>query len=172
MIESSLPRSNYYRAHSPQWASRPLSGAGAAKQGGRFNRPGVQALYLSDSPKTALAEYQQLGPLLPPCTLVSYHIAINKVVDFSGGFDASCWTPLWADWDCQWRQLATVDRIEPPSWLLGDDVRRLGFTALLFPSVVCSGTNLALFTESIEPNDVLEVYDPDGKLPRNRKSWT
>ena len=33
------------------------NGAGATQNGGRFNRPEVEALYLSDGPETALAEY-------------------------------------------------------------------------------------------------------------------
>ncbi|WP_245470224.1 hypothetical protein [Mesorhizobium sp. M7A.F.Ca.MR.362.00.0.0] len=31
----------------PKWAFLPTSGAGAAIDGGRFNRPGVEALYLT-----------------------------------------------------------------------------------------------------------------------------
>ncbi|MDS1140796.1 RES family NAD+ phosphorylase [Pusillimonas sp. SM2304] len=37
----------YYRVITPAYAGTPLSGAGAARQGGRFNRPGQEALYLS-----------------------------------------------------------------------------------------------------------------------------
>jgi hypothetical protein len=49
----------FHRYHTPKWASRPTSGAGAAAEGGRFNRPGVEALYLSRAPQTALEEYKQ-----------------------------------------------------------------------------------------------------------------
>ena len=41
------PGTTLFRAHTPQWASRPTSGAGAAAKGGRFNREGIEALYLS-----------------------------------------------------------------------------------------------------------------------------
>jgi len=41
------PAQIFYRFNTPRWAYRPTSGAGAAKVGGRFNRPGVDALYLS-----------------------------------------------------------------------------------------------------------------------------
>ena len=60
------PGTTPYRAHTPQWASRPTSGAGAAAKGGRFNREGVEALYLSLDEVTALREYQQTSPFLPP----------------------------------------------------------------------------------------------------------
>jgi len=47
MILSSLNASELYRAHTPRWSFAPLSGAGAAVQGGRFNRKGIEALYLT-----------------------------------------------------------------------------------------------------------------------------
>jgi RES domain-containing protein len=50
------PGTTLFRALTPQWASRPTSGAGAATRGGRFNREGVEALYLSLDEVTALRE--------------------------------------------------------------------------------------------------------------------
>lgn len=69
-----------YRALSPVWAREPLSGAGAAKFGGRFNPMGVPALYTSLSPMTALREANQVGNL-QPTTLVSYEVEIERVFD-------------------------------------------------------------------------------------------
>lgn len=43
----------------PKWAYRPLSGAGAALHGGRFNAPGTEALYISEDYITAICEYEQ-----------------------------------------------------------------------------------------------------------------
>jgi RES domain-containing protein len=74
-----------YRIHNPRWAYLPTSGAGAAKHGGRANRPGVEALYLSSDVDTALAEYQQAAPVLPPGTIVSYTVSLSKIADFSAG---------------------------------------------------------------------------------------
>lgn len=34
-----------------------------------------------------------------------------------------------------------------------------------------SGTNLVLYTETLTENDRLEVYDPQGDLPRDGRSW-
>jgi RES domain-containing protein len=53
-----------YRVHDPKWAFAPTSGAGAGKYGGRANRPGVNAIYLSLDLATALAEYRQTDALL------------------------------------------------------------------------------------------------------------
>jgi len=47
-----------YRAHHPGWAWAPDSGEGARLLGGRFNRPGVAALYTSQRPETAWLEAQ------------------------------------------------------------------------------------------------------------------
>nr|WP_268238075.1 RES domain-containing protein [Caballeronia grimmiae] len=57
MILTDLPKgTTLYRAHTPRWAARPMSGAGAALKGGRFNREGVEALYLSLEVLTALRD--------------------------------------------------------------------------------------------------------------------
>ena len=64
-IVSIGPDAIFYRYLTPKWAFVPLSGAGAASEGGRFNRAGVEALYLSLPPQTALEEYRQdYGPAL------------------------------------------------------------------------------------------------------------
>ena len=51
-------------------------GHGAATHGGRANRTGTLALYLALEPETAVCEYQQLSPLMPPGTLVSYTVRL------------------------------------------------------------------------------------------------
>ena len=66
------PDAVFHRYLTPKWAADPLSGAGAAIGGGRFNRPGVAALYLSVEPATALDEYAQGSSIVPPATLVAY----------------------------------------------------------------------------------------------------
>ena len=59
-----------YRMHTSKWASTPTSGAGAATHGGRANRPGTHALSMALEADTAVSEYQQVSPLMPPGTLV------------------------------------------------------------------------------------------------------
>lgn len=66
MIYTALTSLTAYRVLHPKWAFSPTSGEGAAKYGGRANRPGIAALYLSLDPETALAEYKQVDTLLPP----------------------------------------------------------------------------------------------------------
>lgn len=160
-----------YRVHTPRWAHAPLSGAGAARHGGRANRPGVAALYLSLQLETALAEYQQLSPLMPPGLMVSYTIQLGPVIDLGSGIDAS-WDPLWYDFYCDWRALHFDKAVEPPSWVLGDMALAAGAKGILFSSVLTAGTNLVLYTEQLDATDILSVYDPDGGLPRDQRSWT
>ena len=95
MILTRLFNLTVYRMHLPKWAVAPTSGDGAARHGGRANRPGVSALYLALDIETAIKDYQQTSSLLPPGTLVSYQVTVEPVVDFSAGFVSSHWDPLW-----------------------------------------------------------------------------
>ena len=135
MILVDLPAGQtLYRAHTPKWASQPLSGAGAAMQGGRFNRPGIPALYLSLEIETAAAEYQQTSSLLPPATLCSYVARLSPLVDLRQLRAGAPWDPLWQDWREDWRALYFDQHVEPPSWVLSDLVRAQGCTGIIFPS--------------------------------------
>lgn len=161
----------FYRMHSPKWAFKPTSGAGSAKHGGRFNRPGVEGLYLAAETQTAIEEYRQLSSQLPPGLLVSYEVNLTQVADFSKGFDPNQWPPLWEDFSCDWRALA-LNKIEPPTWVMGDSVLAAGWKGILFPSDKNKGgTNLLVFTSALGAGDVLSANDPKGDLPKNQDSW-
>lgn len=166
------PDAVFHRYLTPKWASDPLSGAGAAIGGGRFNRPGVAALYLSVEPATALDEYAQGSSIVPPATLVAYRATLDEVADLSAGYDPALWSPAWADWGCDWRWIARVEKKTPPSWTLSDEVIRAGCRGLLFPSTKHpGGTNLVIFGANLTAEDRLAVHDPDGRLPRDTSSW-
>ncbi|OYW18670.1 MAG: RES protein [Burkholderiales bacterium 12-64-5] len=166
------PASVLFRAHTPQWASRPLSGAGAAARGGRFNREGVQALYLSFDEVTALREYQQTSPFLPPCTMVSYTVTLTRLVDLRQLHRGAPWDDLWHDWCEDWRQLKFDQHIEPPSWVLGDMVIEAGSPGIIFPSLTHeAGINLVVYVGQLAEPDSITVNDPDGRLPIDRSSW-
>lgn len=162
-----------YRMHVPRWAVAPASGAGAGKHGGRANRPGVDALYLALETETAIREYQQVSTLLPPGTLTSYQLTAAPVVDFTAGYSASGWEPIWEDFYCDWRELWFNQRVEPPSWVVGDTVIAAGAKGILFPSRLAKGgTNLVLFTHMLAASDVLDVFDPGKALPQTQASWS
>ena len=70
-----------YRAHNPRWNWAPISGEGARRYGGRFNRIGVPALYTSLSPVTAMREVSLIGRPLQPITLCAYEVDAEPVFD-------------------------------------------------------------------------------------------
>lgn len=172
MILSSLKATALYRAHAPRWSFAPLSGAGAAVQGGRFNRKGVEALYLSLETETTLAEYQHVSPLLEPCLLTSYIVSVSRLVDLRHLDGSEGWDPLWMDWDTDWRNFAFNLHIEPPTWVLGDLVREAGYAGILFPSVVNrGGTNIVMYQDVFASGDSISVHDPSHDLPKDQSSW-
>lgn len=159
-----------YRVHQPKWAFAPTSGAGAGTHGGRANRPGVNALYLSLELETALAEYKQVDALLPPALMITYQVNVDPIVDFRGGFSNE-WDPIWQDFYCDWRNLYFNQNIEPPSWVIGDLVFSARAKGVLFNSAITGGTNLVIYTEALTAGDAIDVYDPHNALPKNQKSW-
>ena len=172
MILTNLGPLTAYRMHTPKWASTPTSGAGAATHGGRANRPGTNALYLALEADTAVREYQQVSPLMPPGTLVSYTVSVEAVVDFRRGYDSTAWSPLWEEFYCDWRDLWFNQRVEPPSWVLADEALAAGARGILFASRIApGGVNLVIYNETLDTGDVLAVYDPAGALPKNQDSW-
>lgn len=172
MLRVTLGPTHYFRYLTPKWAYLPLSGAGAASAGGRFNRPGVEALYLSAESETALAEHKQGSSLPRPATLAAYEVELCDVVDLSAGYDPGHWPASWADWNCDWRWIARVERKVPPSWRLGDAAISSGARGLLFPSTQqAGGTNLVVFSANLTTGDHLAVHDPNDMLPKDRRSW-
>jgi len=166
------PDAVFHRYLTPKWAFLPTSGAGAAGDGGRFNRPGVEALYLSVAPQTALDEYRQGASITPPATLAAYKITLSEVADLSEGFDPLHWDVAWAQWDCAWRKIARIEKKVPPSWKLADKVISAGLRGLLFPSLRhAGGTNLVIFPANLIADDDVHVHDPDNRLPRDQSSW-
>lgn len=159
-----------FRVHDPKWGYMPVSGIGAGTHGGRANRPGLNALYLSLDLETALAEYQQTDFLLPPGLMVCYQVRVAPVADFCfRGPEGS--NELWQDFYCDWRRIYFNQNIEPPSWILSEQVLADGGKGILFTSKLTGGTNLVIYTDYLTPNDSVVPYDPDQALPKNQESW-
>ena len=156
-----------WRIHAPRWAHLPLSGDGAAKTGGRFNQPGMPALYLALDHGTAIREYgQDLG--WRPGTLCAYRVDV-RVADLRDettlaalGFDA----PMVR---CPWKQLAFQRRPRPvPSWKIAGSLIAQNVPGAIYPSAVDrAGSNLVLWRWNSSRDDRVEVLDPLGELPRD-----
>lgn len=61
--------------------------------------------------------------------------------------------------------------IEPPSWVIGDQVLTAGAKGILFKSIITGGTNLVLYNDALTGTDVIVVHDPNHALPKNQDSW-
>jgi len=123
-------------------------------------------------PKRRYGNTKQVSSLLPPGTLASYQLTVEPVADFTAGYDASVWPPIWEDFYCDWRELWFKESIEPPSWIARDMVIAAGGKKILLPSQArAGGTKLVLFVGSLTATDSLQVYDPGQTLPQNQDSW-
>lgn len=168
-------RGECFRAHDPNWSWSPLSGAGAALRGRRFNWRGLETLYLSLSITTVFREVSGgFAHRLTPYVLCSYDVDCEDIADLrtAAGRDAAGVTlDILA---CAWGDDLIAGR-EPRSW---DAVRRLragGAAGILVPSFAHGATaddhNLVLWHWSAERPHKVAVYDPTGKLPKNQLSW-
>lgn len=154
----------------PRWASEPLSGAGAAKRGGRWNVPGQPALYLSEDHTTAFAEYMQ--DLERPGLFTPYHVAATRIVDLG---DRSSRTVLDVDEAtllCPWKAIARIEKRQPPTWTLAAALLTAGADGVRVPSAQrVQGFNLVLWRWNTDDAASVVVLDPQGDLPRDRRSW-
>jgi RES domain-containing protein len=164
-----------YRAHNPRWAFDPLSGEGAARHGGRFNRPGLPALYLSTSIETAIREAAQgLIGKIDPLTIVSYEADVEHVVDLSTDESRRIADAPMEVLGCAWK-LEAANRRPVATWELADRLIEGGTAGILAPSFARGATaadeNLVLWQWGTEPPFRLAVHDPEGRLPANTSSW-
>ncbi|WP_332877903.1 RES domain-containing protein [Massilia sp. S19_KUP03_FR1] len=61
--------------------------------------------------------------------------------------------------------------IEPPSWVIGDQVLAAGAKGILFNSAITDGANLVIDTDALTGADAINVYDPNNNHPKNQLSW-
>ena len=159
-----------YRAHSSRYAYAPLSGAGAAGTGGRWNPPGTEALYLSADPTTAMIETQPVLDAFKPITLVSYVLGSAKLLDTRdpGQQAAYSITPdlLATDWYTH-----AIDGTISPTWSLVERLRADGFHGLSYASLHNGLENVVLWVWNSGNGATVRVIDADRRLPKNQSSW-
>lgn len=164
-----------YRAHHPMWAYRPLSGEGAKKHGGRFNRPGNPALYTSLDPTTAWMEAQQGFPFKPqPMTLVAYQVSCTDLVDLTQAKTLKALNLTKADLACAWEDMATQGK-KPTTWQVAGILHEMGFAGIIVQSFASGchkeNLNLVLWDWSDKPPHCITVIDDLGRLPKSGESW-
>lgn len=164
-----------YRGHDPAWSFSPLSGDGAALTGGRFNRKGEKALYLSLDAVTSFAECTQgFSHRLQPLTMCEYDVDCDGVADLRSDATRAAHGVTRAELGCAWLSFQLA-RKQAPSWLVADRLRAAGHNGILVPSFVPGATdannNLVLWRWGPDLPHRVAVYDPSGRLPQNQLSW-
>jgi RES domain-containing protein len=161
----------FWRVLAPRWANEPLSGAGSARHGGRWNAAGTPALYMSAELTTAVAEYEQdLG--IRPGTFCAYDVAVEGVLDLrdpavlaARGIDP-------ADRFCAWKAILALRKERPPGWRIAETLALAGAAGILVPSVqMAGGTNLVLWHWNDMPERRVLALDPLRDLPADQASW-
>jgi RES domain-containing protein len=158
-----------YRAHDPRWSFDPVSGKGAAITGGRFNVKGQDALYLSLSPVTALAECTQgFANRMLPLTLCEYDVDCEAVADLTDADTRKALGIAEAEIACAWLSIQRAGKIAP-SQAVAKALRAGGMNGALVPSFVsgidAGAANLVLWRWSDRLPCKVTVYDPEGRLP-------
>ena len=150
-----------YRAHNPQWSWTPLSGEGARRHGGRFNRRGFAALYTSLTPLAAIREAQ-------PLTLCAYEVDAEPVFDALdeerrralGVLDSEIACPAW-----EARMLAGGI---PASQALADRLVAAGYAGMRVRSFAAGAgvddVNLVMWTWGSERPVRVALIDDAGRL--------
>ncbi len=164
-----------FRAHDPAWSFTPLSGAGAAMRGGRFNRKGVATLYLSLDIVTAVGECTQgFTHRLQPLTLCEYDVDCADIADLHSPTGRAALDVSLEDLACSWLAVQLASRT-PPSWRVVDRLMGSGHAGALMPSfvpgAVDGSANLVLWRWGSELPHRVAVYDPQRRLPSDQSSW-
>ena len=158
-----------YRALRPAFAFAPLSGAGAAVAGGRWNARGAPALYLAGDPMTALAEYNQ-DLLFRPVTLAQYRVRAAKLADLT---DADFRRDRQIDdatLRCEWYRLS-LEQFAVPSWLRAAELAEDGYHGVRYPSRINGATCVCLWRWNEAGGCKVAVSDLDSRLPKDNRSW-
>lgn len=163
-----------YRLTGLKYLATPLSSRGSLTTGGRYNKKGLfSALYLADTPATAVAEVQMLkitdkqlvGVRGPPKVLVSVDYSLQTVLDLCSpevqeAIDTNL-QELNEDW-----LLRQKGGLPIPTQNLGEVIYQVGhIEAMRVPSARLPGTsNLVVFPERMQIGSSLRLFDPEGLL--------
>lgn len=159
-----------WRAFVPRWAHLPLSGDGAARFGGRWNPVGAPTIYAARELSTAWAEYNQ-GFVQHPALIARLELKGASLADLTdeavlrgAGVDARIH-------GCEWRAAMEAGAV-PGTHLLRGRLLADGFDGVVYPSFMSpGGTCVALWRWNAPGAPVLDVVDPEDRLPRTPASW-
>ena len=158
------------------WAHTPLSGEGAKKHGGRFNSPGLAALYTSLDITTAWLEAQQGFPFkAQPMTLISYRVDCSTIADLTDPQVLKILRHTDQTLACAWEALHWQNLI-PPTWTLSERLIQNGFSGVkvrsFAPGCSVQNQNLVLWQWGHSDATKIEVIDDFERLPKTAASWS
>ena len=164
-----------FRAHDPKWAFSPISGAGAALKGGRFNPVGVPALYLALTLSGMFKEMGHgFGHRFDPLTVCAYAVDVEDIVDLREDAGRVAAGVALDDLACPWAYDLTRRR-KPASWQVAERLIAAGSAGILVPSFATGARpgldNLVLWRWGADLPHRVTVHDPNGRLPKDQSSW-
>lgn len=164
-----------YRSVTPKYATGTdlLTGEGSRTHGGRWNPPGVAAIYASLTPETAMQEmlahfrYYDI-PLhaAMPRVFVAIRFRLTSVLDLTKGehrqrLRISERRML----ECDWRKELERGAVSLTQ-MVGQAARESGFEAVLAPSAEDKGgRNIVVFPAKLRTSSELAVLDPEKVVP-------
>ncbi|MXY89850.1 MAG: RES domain-containing protein [Gammaproteobacteria bacterium] len=162
-----------YRAHDPQWAWDPLSGEGAGRHGGRFNRRGVNALYLSLSPFAAIKEVKPPKRPLQPIVLCAYEVDVAPVFDCADERKRNEMGIAERDLACPNWELEMYSGLIPASQTMADRLLAAGFAGMRVRSFAAAAgpvdLNLVLWKWGASLPERVMLIDDENRLAFRRK---
>ncbi len=158
------------------WAWAPISGAGAAIRGARFNPAGLPALYLALTMEGMFLEMGHgFGHLFDPLTICSYRVDCDDIADLRMDADRVAAGVSLDDMGCAWAMDLASDR-KPASWSVAESLMKVGAAGVLVPSFAVGArpdmANLVLWTYGPDLPQQVTVHDPSGVLPKDQSSWS
>ena len=159
-----------WRAYTPQWAHDPLSGAGAAKFGGRWNPVGQTCFYAARELSTAWAEYNQ-NFVQHPATIARLVLTDARLADLTDLALCARLEINRAIHLTEWRAALDAGQI-PETHQIAQQLLADHYDGLVYPSFMSrGGTCVALWRWNTAGAPRLRAIDPQGRLPKGPASW-
>lgn len=150
----------WFRVLKPRYAHEPVSGEGARLVGGRFNRMGIAALYLSADPQTAYAEYTQTL-YDRPGLMCSYEVDLAPVIDLRNEAVLDALGVATTDLAGRW-----IGIKEPPGQRLSERLIAEGWVVALYRSAQRpEGTNLVVWSWAANAPRKVKLVDRLAEAP-------
>ncbi len=149
-----------------------MSGEGARRHGGRFNRRGVSALYTSLAPLTAIREAEPLGRPMQPLTLCAYEVDAEPVFDATDERERRSLGVSDSDLACSTWEADMLAGALPASQALADRLIAAGYTGMQVRSFAVGAgdgdLNLVMWRWGEDPPARIVLIDDEGRLQGHR----